>query len=343
MRHLNNLLNYSALLALICFTSVAANAEDTEKQEKQELKAYTLTLPYTDIEVDMVPIPGGVFKMGSPKSEKDRSDDEGPVHEVKIEPFWMAKYETTWDEYDTFRYKLDVQRRQLANLKPTENDKKADAITRPTKEYRDMTFGMGHDGYPASCMTQLAAKAYCEWLSAVTGDYYRLPTEAEWEYACRAGTTTAYSWGDDPEKIDEYAWYYENADEAYQKVGQKKPNPWGLHDMHGNVAEWCLDQYIPDFYAKTAGDKPAVFPIAVPTTLYPRVVRGGSWDDDPDLLRSASRQKSDPIWKTRDPQLPKSIWYHTDASHVGFRIIRPLKRPSEAEIKKYKLGPDIEE
>jgi len=172
---LTDFLNCSALLVLLCFTSVATYAEDAKKQE---LEAYTLTLPYTDIDVDMLPIPGGVFKMGSPKTEKDRADDEGPVHEVKIEPFWMAKFETTWDEYDTFRYKLDVQRRQLARLKATDNDKKADAITRPTKEYRDMTFGMGHDGYPASCMTQLAAKAYCEWLSAATGDYYRLPTEA---------------------------------------------------------------------------------------------------------------------------------------------------------------------
>src|SRR5690606_5889569 len=204
-------------------------------------------------------------------------------------------------------------------------------------------FGMGHDGYPAISMTQLAAKFYCHWLTQKTGHYYRLPTEAEWEYACRAGTTTAYSFGDDPEDLDDYGWYYDNADEAYQKVGLKKPNPWGLHDMHGNVAEWCLDQYVPDYYGQLAGDQPAVNPLAVPTTLYPRVVRGGSWFDDPEMLRSAAREKSDPSWKVRDPQLPKSMWYHTDADFVGFRLVRPLERPSNEQMRKLVLYPDVPE
>ena len=130
-------------------------------------------------------------------------------------------------------------------------------------------------------MTHHAAMEYCRWLSAKTGKIYRLPTEAEWEYACRAGTTTAYSFGDDPDELDEYAWYVDNAEQP-QPVGKKKPNPWGLHDMHGNVAEWCLDHYVADIYSTLAKD-PLVDPAgrpARPQKEYPYVARGGSWDDD---------------------------------------------------------------
>lgn len=335
MNHRNQFLYSGLCLGLALLIVSPLQAEDKAPAAGEvKFDAYTVELPYTEVTFEMLPIPGGTFQMGSPEDEADRQEDEGPQHPVTVEPFWMGKCEVTWDEYDTFRYKLDVQRRELAGLDANEKDIKADAMTRPTKEYRDMTFGMGHDGYPAICMTQLAAKAYCEWLTEITGNYYRLPTEAEWEHACRAGTTTAYSFGDDPDMLDEYAWYYDNADEAYQKVGQKKPNPWGLHDMHGNVAEWTQDQYIPDFYSTFPTDKAIANPIAVVKTLYPRVVRGGSWYDDPDFLRSASRQKSDPLWKVRDPQLPKSMWYHTDALHVGFRVIRPVRRPLEDEIKR---------
>ncbi len=193
-----------------------------------------------------------------------------------------------------------------------------------------MTFGMGKDGFPAICMTQLAAKTYCKWLSAKTGRYYRLPTEAEWEYACRAGTKTAYSFGDDPAQLGDYAWYFDNSDDKYHKVGLKKPNPWGLYDMHGNVAEWMLDQYIPDYYKSLAG-KVSREPWAVPRRLYPQSVRGGSWDDDPGKLRSAARRGSHKDWKQQDPQLPQSIWYFTDALFLGFRVVRPLVEPSEAE------------
>lgn len=314
---------------------------DSEATDVREMKPYVQPIRDTTLKLEMVPIPGGTYTMGSPEDEADRSEDEGPQREVTIEPFWMAKYETTWDLYDTYRVNGDIQRRKLAGREPDEVDAAADAVTRPTSEYTDMTFGMGHDGYPAICMTQLAAKTFCEWLTKKTGHYYRLPTEAEWEYACRAGTTTAYSWGDDPDAIDDHAWYYDNSDDQYQKIGQKKPNPWGLYDMHGNVAEWCLDQYIEDFYSTP--EAASKFPVAVPTELYPRVARGGSWYDDPDRLRSAAREKSDPTWKIQDPQLPQSMWYHTDATFVGFRVIRPLNPPTEDQIQKYVLYPDVPE
>jgi formylglycine-generating enzyme required for sulfatase activity len=190
-----------------------------------------------------------------------------------------------------------------------------------------MSFAMGKGDYPAICMTQHAARTFCNWLSAKTGRYYRLPTEAEWEYACRAGTTTAYSFGDDPDDLEDFAWFYDNSDDTYQEVGQKKPNPWGLYDMHGNVSEWVLDQYVTDI----AGTDNRTDPLAIPLELYPRVVRGGGWDDDPDLLRSAARKGSDPEWKKQDPQIPRSIWYHTDARSVGFRVVRPLVEPSSED------------
>ncbi|MBN1908883.1 MAG: SUMF1/EgtB/PvdO family nonheme iron enzyme [Pirellulales bacterium] len=304
-----------------------------------EMKAYTEKIPGTDVSFDMVPIPGGTFVMGSPEKEKKRNEDEGPQHEVAVEPFWMGKCEVTWDEYDLWATKLDKQRREIKKIKGDVYDEKADAITHPSPAYSDMTFGMGHDKYPAICMTQLAAKTYCKWLSAKTGRFYRLPTEAEWEYACRAGTKTAYSFGDDPKKLGDYAWYFDNSEEQYQKVGKKKPNPWGLHDMHGNVAEWVLDQYVPDFYVKSVG-KTLKNPLAVPTELYPRCVRGGSWDDEAEALRSAARRGSEEEWKSQDPQIPQSIWYHTDADFVGFRVVRPLRQPTPDECKLYE--PDYE-
>jgi formylglycine-generating enzyme required for sulfatase activity len=178
---------------------------------------------------------------------------------------------------------------------------------------------------------------YCKWLSEKTGHFYRLPTEAEWEYACRANTTTAYHFGDDPALLDEYAWHYTNSNGAYKKVGSKKPNPWGLYDMHGNVAEMTLDQYLPDFYAKAGNG--AVNPWAIPKDLYPHVARGGSWDDDPDRLRSAARIPSKPTWKKRDPQIPRSNWWFTDASFVGFRVVRPVKQPTKEEMEAYFTKP----
>ncbi|HUS34509.1 MAG TPA: SUMF1/EgtB/PvdO family nonheme iron enzyme, partial [Verrucomicrobiae bacterium] len=130
------------------------------------------------------------------------------------------------------------------------------------------------------------------------------------------------------------AWFVDNSDGKYQKVGKKKPNPWGLHDMHGNVMEWTLDQYEPDAYSKFK-DAITKNPWTKPTQPYPHVARGGGWDDDPDKLRSAARRASDRSWKQQDPQLPKSIWYLTDAQWLGFRVVRPLKVPSPEEMQKF--------
>jgi formylglycine-generating enzyme required for sulfatase activity len=303
-----------------------------------DMKPYTDILTGTSVTFDMVPIHGGHFLMGSPADEPNRNEDEGPLHEVVVDPFWMGRCEVTWDEYENWMFSLEIARRPVIQRKPTPIDLIADAVTRPTKPYTDMSFGMGKEGYPAICMTQLAAKTYCEWLSAKTGRYYRVPTEAEWEYACRAGTTTAYSFGEDAKQLGDYAWYFENSNDAYHQVSKKKPNPWGLYDIYGNVAEWCLDQYVPDLYQKLPAGAPVENPMVACTKRYPRVARGGSWDDDPELLRSAARRGSDREWSVQDPQIPQSIWYHTDAKFVGFRVVRPLRDPTREQRIQY--GPD---
>jgi formylglycine-generating enzyme required for sulfatase activity len=206
-----------------------------------------------------------------------------------------------------------------------------DGVSRPTRPYVEMSFGMGIDGYPAISMTQHAANKYSEWLTAKTGEFYRLPTEAEWEYACRAGTNTAYYFGDDASKLGDYAWYSANSQGKYAKVQTKKPNAWGLYDMLGNVMEWTLDQYAP----YQAGAGVSVNPWVKATKPYPNAVRGGGWNDGADMLRCTARVPSDPSWKQQDPQLPKSIWYMTDAQWLGFRLVRPAKLPGLPEIYQY--------
>lgn len=297
------------------------------------MKAYSNVIPGTRVSYSLVPIPAGDYTMGSADSEAGRAADEGPAFKVNIPAFWMGIHEVTWNEFELFMYPDEERKFKTEIATDPKVDKISDGVTRPTKPYVEMSFGMGKDGFPAISMTHHAASKYCQWLSAKTGHFYRLPTEAEWEYACRAGTTTPYFFGSDASKIGEYAWYDRNSDFKYQKVGKKKPNAWGLYDMAGNVAEWCLDQYTPNLSALAAlgADDPYV-PSKTP---YPHVVKGGSWDDDAKKLRSAARRGSDKSWKMQDPQLPKSIWYLTDAQFLGFRIVRPLVVPSAEQMQKY--------
>jgi formylglycine-generating enzyme required for sulfatase activity len=306
---------------------------NSKEQTEAEMKPYTNTIPGSKVDYAMVPIPGGEFVMGSPDGEPHRNADESPRHKVKIEPFWMEKCEVTWNEYELFMYPDENKPAPPTDGTSNYTSALADATSRPSKPYVEMSFGMGKDGYPAISMTQHACNIYCQWLSAKTGHFYRLPTEAEWEYACRAGTTTAYFFGDDPKNLPDYAWLADNSDSKYQKVGKKKPNPWGLYDIIGNVDEWTLDQYDAGYYKNFT--ETVTEPWNKSTQPYPQVVRGGSWQDDADKLRSACRRGSSADWKMQDPQLPKSIWYHTDAQFVGFRVIRPLKTPSAFEMRNY--------
>ncbi len=290
--------------------------------EKMSHKGYVETIPGSKVKFEMVPIPAGTYLMGSPATEKGRAADEGPQHPVTVKGFWMGKCEVTWDEFDTWWRGRTGKKEDVEPEKPRD----ADAVTRPTPPYADETFGLGRQGNPVICITHHCAMQYCRWLSLKTGKIYRLPTEAEWEWAARAGTTTAYSFGDDPKKLGEYAWFADNAEDKPQPVGKKKPNPWGLYDMHGNVAEWCLDHYKKDYYGSFPTDKPTLQPVLKPTgTRFSHVARGGSWADDPAGCRSARRQGSDKSWIKLDPQRPQSIWWLTSAEFVGFRIVRPIE------------------
>lgn len=308
----------------------------TLAQTPASFSSYTQVITGSDQLYPMVAIPGGEFLMGSPSTEKGHQPDEGPQHKVSIEPFWMGKYEVTWDLYDLFTTK-NIEKEMAARYPKDADLSKTDATTRPSPSYVDMSFGMGRSGYPAINMTQYAAIKFCAWLYDKTGIFYRLPTEAEWEYACRGkgpNATMAYSFGNDVAQLGEYAVYNGNSGGGYKKTGTKKPNPFGLYDMHGNVMEWTQDQYIEDYYQQKAAGK-VKEPYAPTTTLYPNSVRGGSWDDDPTVLRSAARTPSSPAWKVLDPQSPKSDWWLTSASFVGFRVVRPAKTPSPEEIKAY--------
>ena len=303
--------------------------EKSKVSAEAEMKNYKSEVPQTKAPFEMVAIPGGEFLMGSPADEKFRSEIEGPQTKVQVGPFWMGKFEVTWDEYEPFMITQVDREKHGARIDYDPNVHTiVDGVSQPTGPYTEMSFGMGQFGFPAISMTQHAANKYCQWLSAQTGHYYRLPTEAEWEYACRAGTTTPYSFGDG--KIADYAWYSSNSNEKYQKIGTKKPNPWGLHDMHGNVREWTADKFAKDYFGLIKDS--AKNPFVKPTKLYPRSARGGGWADDFDQCRSAARVGSNAAWKETDPQLPQSVWYHTDAPWIGFRIIRPLKIPSVEEM-----------
>jgi formylglycine-generating enzyme required for sulfatase activity len=307
-------------------------------------KNFTEKIPGMDVKFEMVYVPGGEFVMGSPTSEAGHQPDESPQHPVKLRPFWLAKCEVTWDEY--YAFWKDPSLFQTGEVPEELLPKpKADAITRPTNTYVDELYDHGREGHPAICMTHHGAMMYCHWLRLKTKKGYRLPTEAEWEYACRAGSTGPYCFDPKTEKLGDYAWYKANAasqefsdDSARHqdnqptthKVGKKKPNKFGLHDMHGNVWEWCLDHYDAKFYSKFPTDKLTLAPVNKPTDKkWPHVVRGGSWADTAEKCRSAARRGSDPSWMKHDPQLPKSIWWLTKMDVIGFRVALPVEEYPE--------------
>ena len=302
---------------------------------------YSHSVEGTEVSFEMIPIPGGKTTIGSPDEQPGRSQDEGPEFTVDVEPFWMAKTELTWAEYKTFLKTYDIFKRlSRQGVRKASGLDQADAITIPTPLYEpSFTYEFGDDPQqPAVTMTQYSAKLYTQWLSGITGSQYRLPTEAEWEYAARAGTKTAYSFGDDPTELDQYAAFADNCPDGAPKVGSKKPNPFGLHDMHGSVWEWTLDHYASDSYSGRQGKTLSVSEaLVMPKEKSSRCVRGGGWQDPPERLRSAARLGSDDkVWKDADPNVPKSPWWFTDdpARMVGMRLVRSAKPLPQEDLKK---------
>ena len=310
----------------------------TEATKVEKFANFTEMIPGSTISFSMIAIPGGKFKLGSPENEPYRKTDEGPVKEVELSPFYMAEVEVTWDEFLVF-YGQTGREGRTTDIKSAVATGEVDAISGPTPPYGqpDQNWGLGNR--PAITMRYETAETYCKWLSQKTGKKYRLPTEAEWEYACRAGSQTPYFFEGDPKKyskdrllnkifgadttnIDRYVIYSENSMAKTQNPDAVKPNPFGLKNMLGNVSEFCSDWYAPDAYSLlTDGTKDP----KGPASGTERVIRGGSFKSEPTDVRSAARDFTrDEAWMRTDPQIPKSIWWYSDCNMVGFRVVCEL-------------------
>ena len=280
------------------------------KTEQGWMVPYDVTIPVTEIMFLMLPIPAGEFVMGSSAAEAGRKDDEGPTRRVLVEPYWMAECEVKWEEYKLFmQLYRSLKEFEELRIRTVTDENKVDAVTAPTPLYEpDFTFEYGEDPkQPAVSMTQYAAKQYTKWLTGITGQQFRLPTEAEWEYCCRAGTDTLYSFGDTTRTqadaatassiLNEYAWHTGNAAGNDPAVGVLKPNPWGLFDMHGYLWEYVSDTY---------DASPASTPRKATAGASTRIIRSGSWRDHASHLTSGAR-------------LP--IPDHVSSDAIGFRCV----------------------
>jgi formylglycine-generating enzyme len=319
-------------------TSSAAKEIYTEPAKVNEFKTFTESIPKSAVSFKMIAVPGGTFKMGSPASEPLRKEDEGPVREVKLSPFFMAEIEVSWDEYLAFYVQTAAEGRSTdtEGLR-NKNASQTDAISGATPPYGQPDQGWGKGKRPAISFSFHAAETYCKWLSKVTGKNYRLPTEAEWEYACRAGTSGPYFFPGDPKKfeksglaakfskndtavINTYVIFKGNSPTKTQLPERVKPNPYGLKNMAGNVAEFCSDWYKADAYAKYPGG--ILTDPKGPSEGTEHVIRGGSFKSTASMVRSAARDYTmTDAWLKTDPQMPKSIWWYSDCFNVGLRVV----------------------
>ncbi|MFO0833707.1 MAG: formylglycine-generating enzyme family protein [Phycisphaerales bacterium] len=255
----------------------------TVKQDAPKLEPYTETISGTVLTIDMAPIPPGTITM---------TDPADPTKSVtkEIGALYFSTVEISWDHYNAFLFGLDKPEGAVGTTA-------ADAVTKPTKPYVSADRGFGTTGYPVISISYRGAENFAAWLAAKTGKKYRLPTEAEWEYACRAGANTKYPSGDDAASLDAVAWFADNAEAKTHLLGTKEHNAWGLHDMLGNAGEW----------AKGLDNK--------------WVIKGGSFVADPNAMRPEARLANTGALNASDPNIPKSKWWLTEGGFVGFRVV----------------------
>jgi len=307
----------------------------TEPAVVTEHKNFTEYIPNTTVSFNMKAIPGGTFQMGSPDNEPTRDTDEGPARQVTVGPFFMGVVEVTWDEYLAF-YKATATEGRTTDTEGSRIDADVDAITGPTPPYGqpDQNWGLGNR--PAITMTFHAAETYCKWLSGITGKTYRLPTEAEWEFASRGGTENPFFFegspkdfsqkgffqklfGNSSDVINKYVIFKENSGLKTQEPDKVEANPFGLKNMLGNAAEYCSDWYARDAYSKLAD---GIINPKGPESGEEHVIRGGSFKSEAADTRCATRDfTKTEAWLKTDPQMPKSIWWLSDCNYVGFRVV----------------------
>ncbi len=305
--------------------------------EVTEFENYTETIPGTSASIRMIAVPGGTFTIGSPQSESFHQTDEAPQRRVEISPFFMGEVEVTWDQFWAFYGEtMSEGRTPPAVIYANNSREDVDAVSGPTPPFGIPDQGWGMGSRPAITMTHYSAETFCRWLSLKTGKKYRLPTEAEWEYAARGGTTTPYFFegnpkdytnkgflnglfGADTTHIARYVIYVNNSNNRSQEPGRVQANPFGLKNMLGNVMEYCSDWYAEDAYGRMADG--AKDPKG-PESGTEHVVRGGTYADDAAELRCAARNHTrHDDWLRTDPQNPKSIWWYSDIRSIGFRVV----------------------
>ena len=298
---------------------------------------FTEQIPGTAVSFNMIAIDGGTFKMGSPEKEPFRNKDESPQHEVTLSPFFMSEVETTWNQFWAFYSETMSEGRTPPELvyQNNLNAMGVDAISGPTPPFGFPDQGWGQGDRPAITMTHYAAETFCQWLSEKTGKKYRLPTEAEWEYAARGGKETSYFFPGSAkdfsdhgfmrnifkpktDSISSYVFYNKNSSGRTQLPSEVMPNPFGLKNMLGNVMEYTADKYDSEAY-KNRGSN-TVNPIVTEGDEW--VVRGGFYNSDAADVRSAARSHTEhDDWMRTDPQQPKSIWWYSDIKGIGFRVV----------------------